>query len=191
MSMKINLLRATMLFVVASLGLFFGGCSEKGSGQEKLTEDQRNSGLILRADIPDDKWQKILEVLNGQTVTPDAYPRAKLFRIRKYVPGQPPVADPQEGALDDEMLHEDFDTVPPDFKGHAIQIGLGYKPDFHRYPADVQGVPSPAPHPPGDPEPSPPFSPQTHFKNNLKESKIMVEKVDDILNGTPTPSPTP
>ena len=180
MAMKTHLLRAVGLFSATSFGLIMFGCCKPES-------DEHKHGLILRADIPGEKWNRILEVLNGDSVTPDASPRKKLFRIKKYTSGNPPA---EMGELDEELLEEEF---PSDqgFKGHAVQIGLGVKPDFDTYPASATrfaSETSPAP----SPEPSAtPITLHAHFRQNLSESQIMVEKVKAILNETPTPSPSP
>jgi hypothetical protein len=182
MGMKTHVLRAVSLFSATSFGLIIFGCSKP----ERLDGDEQKHGLILR-NIPEEKWNRILEVLNADSVTPDATPRKKLFRIKTYTSGNPPA---EMGELDEEMLLGEF---PSDqgFKGHAVQIGLGVKPDFDTYPASATrfaSETSPAP----SPEPSAtPITLHAHFKQNLKESQIMVQKVDAILNETSTPSPSP
>jgi hypothetical protein len=177
-AMKTHLLRAVSLFSATSFGLIIFGCSKP----------EQKRGLILRAEIPEEKWNRILEVLNADSETPDATPRKKLFRIRTYTPNATPA---ELGEMDEEMLHEEFPSNSQGFKGHAVQIGLGFKPDFDRYPASGAQSASPTP-PPQSPEPSAtPFTPHAHFKQNLKESQIMVQEVDAILNEPSTPSPSP
>ena len=187
--MKTKLLRSAYLLSITTGLLIFAGCpgeerSVVGSDDESHNR-QGKHGIILRADIPDEKWTRIVEILNAPTQTPDASPRPKLYRIRNYSPGTAPA---EIGELDDEMMQAEFPAAISNFKGHAVQIGLGFGPDFHHYPEHQENAATSSS---SDPEPTPPFTSHAHFQQNLKESAIMVEAVDKILNESSPPSPTP
>ena len=187
--MKNKTLGIVYLLTIVTGLLIFAGCQHQerstDGSDDKSNKGKGKHGIILKKDISNDKWTRIVAILNGPTQTPDASPRTMLFRIKNYSPG----AEPTEiGQLDEDMLQDDF-PVDSNFKGHAVQIGLGLAPDFHRYPKAGENASTP---PLAEPQPSatPPTS-HAHLQQNLKESALMVKAVDDILKETSPPSPTP
>jgi hypothetical protein len=78
------------------------------------------------------------------------------------------------------MLVEDFSDLPCDYKGHAIQVGVGAIDDVDHYPP-------PSPSPTGTPFIS------LHFKSRLGESGKMKQAVDKVVqenNASPSPVPS-
>jgi len=122
-------------------------------------------GIILRAtdqDISPEKWDAIQAVLaRDPPVTADAEARLKLYRIREFKDGLPQ-GNKDDGEMIETQLLEDR-RVPEHFTGHAFQIGVG---TIQR----SKKVPSKAPD-----------MPQAHFRQNLLESKEMVQEVNAIL----------
>lgn len=194
--MKTKALRFLLPLGLASLTLALFGCSKHGL----KGDDDKPDGVVLfpqGADGPDHQnfekhWDEISGILRKNTgVT--GVDRKKLFRIRKYVPGQPPVDDPKDGALDETMLIEevkdaDARALEGKFRGHAIQIGLGVALNFRAVPPTAtpsEGTPPPETGGGGK-------MPQAHFRGNIEESQKMVDEVNEELGKSkPPPSPTP
>lgn len=193
--MKTKALRFLLPLGLASLTLALFGCSKHGL----KGDDDKPDGVVLfpqGADEPDHQnfekhWDEISGILQKNTDIPGVE-RKKLFRVRKYVPGQPPVDDP-EGKLDETMLIEEVKDVDAralkrKFSGHAIQIGLGVALNFRAVP------PSATPSEESSSTPSPDTGgsgkmPQAHFRADIVESQKMVNEVNEEL-GKPTPTPS-
>lgn len=133
-------------------------------------------GIILRAtntDIDSQKWTGIEGVLKAASLTPHADSRDKLYRIREFDNGNLvpiPLGGLPEGTLDKMALLEDYDATISNLKtnsftGHAFQIGVGAMERSKRIPKSGLNMP------------------QAHYRQNILESKEMVKKVDDVLNG--------
>ena len=124
-------------------------------------------GIVLRAtnqDISPEKWDAIEAVLTKTPpVTPDAEPRANLYRIRTFKDGVPQ-GDKDDGDMAETELLEDR-RVPENFTGHAFQIGIGAIQRSKKVPSSA------------------PDMPQAHFRQNLLESKEMVKEVNAVLEG--------
>lgn len=123
-------------------------------------------GIILRAtdqDINPDKWSEIEKkvLAKDPPKTLNADKRINLYRIRAFKRGVPQ-GDRDDGEMVETLLLEDR-RVPKGFTGHAFQIGVGAIERSKNIPNTD--------------------SPQTHFRQNLLESKEMVKEVDDVLNG--------
>ena len=176
MSMKNKLLRFAFLLSLVAFAFTLSGCRPKVK-----KEDEAKHGLIIRNHLTPKQWEKINEVLNGQTQTGDASPRPKLFRIKRYSAG---MAQENFGELDDSWLIEDFPTQDSKFEGYAVQVGLGIREDFARYPENSGTNASPNPTPSATP-----ITGHAHHLQNIIESQKMVDAVDKILNPSPSPAP--
>jgi hypothetical protein len=122
-------------------------------------------GIIVHAtdaDISPEKWSAIEAVLAKTSVTPDADPRTQLYRIRAFKDGIAQ-GDKDDGQMVETLLIEDR-RVPPNFTGHAFQIGVGALQRSEKIPK------------------SGPDMPQAHFHQNLRESKQMVKEVNAVLD---------
>ncbi len=196
--MKTITLRLLLPLGVATLALTLFGCPNKHG----RSGDEGPHGLVLLPEKTDGAdhqniekhWREIDEILHKDSGV-DGVDRKKLFRLRKYVPGQPPVDDPKDGALDETMLIEevkeaDARALDRKFKGHAIQIGLGVALDYQAVPPGAtpseESASSPPPETGGGGK-----MPQAHFRANIVESDEMVHEVNDVLEGKPTPTPSP
>ncbi len=180
--MKAKLLRIASGIGLAAFAFCFTGCEPEKSG---LTDDQGDHGLIIMDHVTPEQWTEIKDVLDRTTTTDDALDRVKLYRIRHY--SGDGKKQEEFGQLEESLLIEDFPPPPENFKGYAIQIGFG-TPRFRRHP---KTTPSPTPTSGGaSPMPSAtPITGHAHYRQNMIESKLMINAVDKILN--PSPSPTP
>lgn len=190
--MKTKALRLLLPLGLASLALALFGCPQKHG-------DEPAGVLLLPTGAEEAEhqnfekhWDEIAGILHKDSGI-EGVDRKKLFRVRKYVPGQPPVDDPKDGTLDETMLIEevkdaDARALDRKFRGHAIQIGLGVALNFQAVP------PSATPSEESSSTPPPETGggarmPQAHFRANIEESKKMVDEVNDVL-GKPTPTPS-
>jgi hypothetical protein len=122
-------------------------------------------GIIVRAtdaDISPEKWSAIEAVLAKPSITADADPRIQLYRIRTFKDGIAQ-GNNDDGEMVETLLLQDR-RVPPNFTGHAFQIGVGAIQRKKNVPKNG------------------PDMPQAHFHQNLSESKEMVKEVDAVLD---------
>ena len=199
--MKTTLLRIVLILGLATLVFALFGTKKLKAGDPS----GQGAGLIIRSDLPDDKWKKIRKILSAKPLTELADPRGELYRIRVY-DGHGKFKE--MGTLPKKMLVMDFsEGVGTGFKGHAIQIGVGVAENVDCYPPhgaclDIkvggesvhskskrgeskkleQDGSSVVPQSEASPSPSatPLFS--LHFRANIEESKNMIREVNKVLN---------
>lgn len=147
--------------------------AQTGSGGS----DDAKYGIIIQDDLTPAQWTAVYNVVNG-TAAYSAANRKELYRIGHFIKGKEvppsppdPHSDPNDldsGHLPVNQLLGDKDKIiqnlPIDFTGYAFQIGVGGKDSFQRFPITA------------------PSMPQAHGKINMRESKEMVEEVNDVLN---------
>lgn len=192
--MKNPTLRIGLLLAIAFLTLSFFGCPR----EHARDGDEVSHGLLIlpKGDHPkiESHWKEIVAILHKASAV-DGVDRKKLFRIRKYAFGQPPVDDPNDRGLDDTLLVEevknaDAKALREKFNGHAIQIGLGAKLDLQTIP------PGDTSYEEGESSPSPDTGgagrmPQAHFQANILESQAMVDEVNKVLSRDSKKQDTP
>lgn len=131
-------------------------------------------GIILQIATPPPQWGEIQDVLRSSPMYAGT-DRDLLYRIRRFATGteQPtPSPGPQNidaGNLPEDQLLFDHDKTverlkKSQFTGYAFQIGVGGKESYKKLPKQI------------------PNMPQGRGKVNMRESREMVEEIDDILN---------
>ncbi len=184
--MKNKLLRIVTTLALGALLLAYFGCEKKGT---ETFRDEKG-GIFVWKDIDSVKWDKIKEVL-GRDSGPGASRRSELYRLRKYNPGSTP-ENAGDGTLCDAMLirtiaEVDEHAAQTNFKGFAVQIGLGALADYQVQEAgDDKSRPGGKKETP-TPTPTAEFErlmPHAHLPENIIESQKMVEEVNAVLDGT-------
>jgi hypothetical protein len=139
-------------------------------------------GIILQladADDPgNESWKKIDDVLKA-TPTYLNTSRSSVYRVRRFNEGVPDGSE-DDGKLSKEHLLFDQDALTKDldkdhrkFSGYAFQIGVGRIQSYDTLGSKVT-------------------MPQGRVKlNEIRESRKMVEEINNILSPEPTPTPTP
>jgi hypothetical protein len=126
-------------------------------------------GIILQ--ISGDDWAKLQDVLKTGSTLNKGADRKKLYRVRPFTsgePGKPSHAGDFDGGLPTEQLLFDEDAMIKKlqnrkFIGWAFQIGIGGSDNYQKIPSGAVTMP------------------QGRGKVNMRESKEMVEEVNEAL----------
>ena len=192
MRMKTKLLRVALIVAVASLPVLIFSC------RPHSTDEEVAHGLVILPSGDHAKleanWDKVAAILHEKSDIPGV-DRRKLFRIRKYIPGQPPVNDPADGMLEDSSLVEEINdsdakALREHFKGHAIQIGLAAQLDFQTVPPEATPSEEHAPSLKSEKGGKTVKMPQAHYQANIVESQKMVDEVNAALNNSNNQDPS-
>jgi hypothetical protein len=117
-------------------------------------------GIIFQLDgDPPPQWKDIQKVLNATGVYKDAH-RDELYRIRPFKGG---VAGKDLGKLPIDQLLFENQKIPDNFTGYTIQVGVGGKDSYQKVPPNMA------------------IMPQGRGRVNMRESRLMVEAINDIL----------
>lgn len=123
-------------------------------------------GIIIRANstqLTPDQWIHIQTVLGSIQTTAGVASRDMLYRVREFRDNG---TTDFGKMLENQMLVSEtaiLNTLPKNFTGHAFQIGLGGKEQSEEFPKGQTNMP------------------QGHYRQNMIESKNMVDAVDKIL----------